>query len=63
MVVINMTNQDKELKYCSVNYDRLPVTITKGQGIYLFEVNNNQYFDFLSGYSGSRAQPFFGARS
>lgn len=46
-----MTNQDKELKYCSANYDRLPVTITKGQGIYLFDENDNKYFDFLSGYS------------
>ncbi len=46
-----MTSEEKEIKYCSVNYDRLPVTITRGQGIYLFDDNGNRYFDFLSGYS------------
>jgi ornithine--oxo-acid transaminase len=46
-----MTAEEKEIKYCSVNYDRLPVTITRGQGIYLFDDNDNRYFDFLSGYS------------
>jgi len=46
-----MTSEEKELKYCSINYDRLPVTITKGQGIYLFDETDTRYFDFLSGYS------------
>lgn len=40
-----------EQQYCSVNYERLPVTITRGQGIYLYDTSNKQYFDFLSGYS------------
>lgn len=46
-----MTSQEKELKYCSINYDRLPITVTRGQGVYLYDNNNKQYFDFLSGYS------------
>lgn len=40
-----------EQHYTSVNYERLPVTITRGQGIYLYDTDNNKYFDFLSGYS------------
>lgn len=46
-----MSSQEQEQKYCSINYDRLPVTITRGNGIYLYDENDNQYFDFLSGYS------------
>ncbi|MFX6230892.1 aminotransferase class III-fold pyridoxal phosphate-dependent enzyme, partial [Acinetobacter baumannii] len=41
----------KEVNYCSINYDHLPVTITRGKGIYLFDENSNEYIDFLSGYS------------
>jgi len=40
-----------EQQYCSQNYERLPVTIIRGQGIYLYDTLNKQYFDFLSGYS------------
>jgi len=40
-----------EQQYCSVNYERLPLTITRGQGIYLYDSENKKYFDFLSGYS------------
>lgn len=40
-----------EDKYCSVNYEKLPVTITKGMGVYLYDEKGNEYLDFLSGYS------------
>ena len=40
-----------EDKYCSVNYEKLPVTITKGKGVYLYDERGNEYLDFLSGYS------------
>lgn len=46
-----MTSIKKEVNYCSINYDHLPVTITRGKGIYLFDENSNEYIDFLSGYS------------
>lgn len=33
------------------NYHPLPVVLTKGKGVYLWDVDGNRYFDFLSGYS------------
>ena len=41
----------KELQYGSFNYNPLPVVLKKGKGIYLTDVNNKRYIDFLSGYS------------
>lgn len=41
----------KELKYGAKNYKTLNVIIKKGNGIYLTDINNKRYFDFLSGYS------------
>ena len=41
----------KELKYSAKNYKTLNVIIKKGNGIYLTDVNNKRYIDFLSGYS------------
>jgi ornithine--oxo-acid transaminase len=40
-----------EEKYGAHNYHPLPVVIEKGQGVYLYDVEQKQYFDFLSGYS------------
>ena len=40
-----------EEKYGAQNYHPLPVVIERGQGIYLYDVEGKQYFDFLSGYS------------
>ena len=40
-----------EEKYGAHNYHPLPVVIERGQGIYLYDVEGKQYFDFLSGYS------------
>ena len=41
----------KELKYGAKNYNPLNVCIKRGKGIYLTDVNNKKYIDFLSGYS------------
>jgi ornithine--oxo-acid transaminase len=40
-----------EEKYGAHNYHPIPVVIERGQGIYLYDVEGKQYFDFLSGYS------------
>jgi len=40
-----------EEKYGAHNYHPLPVVIERGQGVYLYDVEGMQYFDFLSGYS------------
>lgn len=33
------------------NYHPLPVVLTKGEGVYLWDVEGKKYFDFLSAYS------------
>lgn len=40
-----------EEKYGAHNYHPLPVVLEKGEGIYLWDVDGKQYFDFLSAYS------------
>lgn len=33
------------------NYSSLPAVLTKGEGVFLWDVDGNRYFDYLSGYS------------
>jgi ornithine--oxo-acid transaminase len=33
------------------NYHPLPVVLQKGSGIFLWDVDDRKYYDFLSGYS------------
>jgi ornithine--oxo-acid transaminase len=40
-----------EDKYGAHNYHPLPVVISEGKGVYLWDVNGKRYFDFLSAYS------------
>lgn len=40
-----------EEKYGAHNYHPLPVVLEKGEGIYLWDVDGKQYYDFLSAYS------------
>ena len=42
---------DLENSYGAHNYHPLPVVLDKGEGIYVWDVNNKKYFDFLSAYS------------
>jgi ornithine--oxo-acid transaminase len=42
---------DLEEKYGAHNYHPLPVVLKKGLGVHLWDVDDKQYFDFLSGYS------------
>ncbi|MCW3081031.1 ornithine--oxo-acid transaminase [Segetibacter sp.] len=42
---------DLEEKYGAHNYHPLPVVLNKGQGVFLWDLEGKQYFDFLSGYS------------
>lgn len=41
----------KEDKYGAHNYHPLPVAIERAKGIYMWDVEGNKYFDYLSGYS------------
>ncbi len=40
-----------EDKYGAHNYHPLPVVLTKGDGVFLWDVEGKQYYDFLSAYS------------
>jgi len=49
-----MTSKDfilKEDKYGAHNYHPLPVVLSKGEGIFVWDVEGKRYFDFLSAYS------------
>ena len=43
---INLENQ-----YGAHNYHPLPVVLTKGEGVYVWDVEGRRYYDFLSAYS------------
>ena len=40
-----------ENKYGAHNYHPLPVVLTRGEGVYVWDVEGKQYYDFLSAYS------------
>lgn len=40
-----------EEKYGAHNYHPLPVVLSKGEGVYVWDVEGKKYFDFLSAYS------------
>ena len=42
---------DLEEKNSAHNYHPIPVVLTRGEGVYVWDVEGNRYFDFLSGYS------------
>ncbi|MGY6561697.1 MAG: ornithine--oxo-acid transaminase [Luteibaculaceae bacterium] len=42
---------DLEDKFGAHNYHPVPVVIEKGEGVYVWDVEGKQYFDFLSAYS------------
>ena len=42
---------DKESKFGAHNYHPLPVVLSKGKGVFVWDVNDKKYYDFLSAYS------------
>ena len=42
---------DLENKYGAHNYNPLPVVLSRGEGVYVWDVEGKQYYDFLSAYS------------
>lgn len=40
-----------EEKYGAHNYHPLPVVLCRGEGVFLWDIENKRYYDFLSGYS------------
>src|SRR5690606_15248200 len=53
-VLEHMTSQqamDLENKYGAHNYHPLPVVLSRGEGVHVWDVEGKQYYDFLSAYS------------
>lgn len=53
-VLEQLTSQqaiDLEDKYGAHNYHPLPVVLSKGEGVYVWDVEGKRYYDFLSAYS------------
>ncbi|HTM66522.1 MAG TPA: ornithine--oxo-acid transaminase [Flavipsychrobacter sp.] len=42
---------ENEEHYGAHNYHPLPVVLTRGEGVYVWDVDEKRYYDFLSGYS------------
>src|SRR4051812_2678048 len=42
---------DQEAAYCAQNYAPLPVVLTRGAGVYLWDVDGRRYLDMMSAYS------------
>ncbi len=55
MAVLEHTKSQKaielENKYGAHNYHPLPVVLTKGEGVHVWDVEGKKYYDFLSAYS------------
>lgn len=55
MAVLEQTSSqeaiDLENKYGAHNYHPLPVVLSKGEGVYVWDVEGKKYYDFLSAYS------------
>jgi len=42
---------ERENKYGAHNYHPLPVVLSRGEGVYVWDTDGRRYFDFLSAYS------------
>jgi ornithine--oxo-acid transaminase len=42
---------DLESRYCAHNYHPLPVVLTHGEGVYVWDDAGNKYLDMMSAYS------------
>ncbi|MAI28430.1 MAG: ornithine--oxo-acid transaminase [Flavobacteriales bacterium] len=53
MSILTTTNHfiKKEASFGATNYNPLPVVLSRGKGIYLWDVGGKKYYDFLSSYS------------
>ena len=46
-----MTAIELENRYCAHNYAPLPVVLTRGEGVWLWDVDGRRYLDMMSAYS------------
>ena len=45
------SNIDRELQFGANNYSPLPVVLTRGEGVYVWDDQGNRYLDMMSAYS------------
>ena len=53
-VLEKLTSQDAialENKYGAHNYHPLPVVLSRGEGVFMWDAEDKKYYDFLSAYS------------
>ncbi len=43
--------RDLEAQYCARNYHPLPVVLTRGEGVFLYDESGKRYLDMMSAYS------------
>ena len=48
-----MTPIELETRYAAPNYQPLPVTLTRGAGAHLWDVDGRRYVDMMSAYSAA----------
>jgi ornithine--oxo-acid transaminase len=48
---ISLSFIEKEDQFSAHNYHPLPVVLSRGLGVYVWDVDGKKYYDFLSGYS------------
>lgn len=42
---------DRDNKYGGIHFKQLPVVLSHGEGVYLWDINGKRYLDFLAGFS------------
>lgn len=45
------TTRELEARYCARNYHPLPVVLTRGEGVYVWDESGKRYLDMMSAYS------------
>ncbi|MFQ5608785.1 MAG: ornithine--oxo-acid transaminase, partial [Woeseiaceae bacterium] len=40
-----------EARYCAANYHPLPVVLTRGEGVHVWDDTGKKYLDMMSAYS------------
>src|SRR6478752_10816705 len=41
----------REAKVCAPNYSSLPVVLSRGEGVWLYDIDGRKYLDMMSAYS------------
>lgn len=42
---------DRDNKYGGIHFKQLPVVLSRGEGVYLWDIDGKRYLDFLAGFS------------